>query len=170
MGIFSKKNQTPWRNYQGRIACPGDSCPMKCDDSCPIMLNTKALMHMSVGADKKALKKYQKAVKIAPDFSDAWNNMGAVYGNMKIFEEAYECYRKAYEIDSSKWNAIFGLVMTSCDLELYEECISWCTEYRKLCQDGREVPYRRKAKEKLGRLPSQKKQEEAAEDKPKYRF
>lgn len=139
MGIFRKRkndpNQVVWRNASGEIECPGDSCPKDCDNSCPIHLNTQAAMLLSIGMTDKAIPIFEQMIAIAPDFYDAWNNLGAVYGGKGNYQKAYECYKKAHELSPKKPAPVFGLGLTTKDLKKYEECLMWCDEYDKLSHD-----------------------------------
>lgn len=151
---FKKKKddgKVVWRNAQGIIACPGDSCPKNCDDTCPIYLNTQAAMLMSIGQGVKAIPLYKKALEIAPDFYDAWNNLGGIYGERGEYQTAYDHYIKAHEYKPQKPNPVYGLMLTSRDLGLHEECIKWCDLYKTLSRDGRDVPIRNAALAKLGK-------------------
>ena len=156
MGLFdffskkSKGGKVVWRNAQGIITCPGDSCPKNCDDTCPIYLNTQAAMLMSIGQGVKAIPLYKKALEIAPDFYDAWNNLGGIYGGQGEYQTAYDHYAKAHECNPQKPNPVFGLMLTSRDLGKYEECIKWCDLYKTLSRDGRDVPIRNEALAALG--------------------
>ncbi len=150
--LFSKKKsgKVAWRNAHGVIACPGDSCPQKCDDTCPIYLNTQAAILMSISQGEKAIPLYKTALKIAPDFYDAWNNLGAIYGQKGEYQTAYDHYVKAHECNPQKPNPVFGLMLTSRDLRRYEECIKWCDIYKCLSGDGKDVVIRNEALAALG--------------------
>ena len=151
--LFGKKETTKklvWRNAQGVIACPGDSCPKDCDDSCPIYLNTQAAMLMSIGQGEKAIPLYLKALEIALDFYDAWNNLGGIYGGQGDYQKAYNHYLKAHELIPQEPNPVFGLMLTSRDLKPYEECIKWCDLYKTLSRDGRDIQIRNAANAALG--------------------
>ena len=159
MGFFDflkkgSSNKVVWRNAQGIITCPGDSCPKNCDDTCPIYLNTQAAMLMSIGQGAKAIPIYNKALEIAPDFYDAWNNLGGIYGGQGNYQKAYEHYKKAHEVNPQKPNPIYGLMLSSRDLGRYEECIQWCDLYSRLSHDGRDVPIKNEANAALGNAGS----------------
>lgn len=137
-GKNKQQKSAVWRDRSGNIRCLGDSCPQKdCDDSCPIWLSTMAASMLAIGEMNSALSSLEKASIIAPDFYDAWNNMGTIYGLQSNYKKAYDCYMKAHEVMPSKFQPVFGLALTSRDLKLYEECIRWCDEYDKLCSDNR---------------------------------
>jgi len=164
MGLFSRlkkeatKKETAkvettkevWRDKNGKIDCPGDSCPKDCDDSCPIYLNTQAIMMTQMGQSIGAFAYFEKALAIAPDFYDVWNNLAGIYGQKKNFQKAYDCYKKARELNKDKPNPVYGLMLTSRDLGKYEECLSWCDVYKSMVGDGREKTIRETAKRMLG--------------------
>lgn len=161
MGFFDlfKNSSTGevWRNKSGKIACPGDRCPKECDSTCPIYLNTQAMQLMITGNSLGAIPLYEEAVKIAPDFYDAWNNMAALYGDSRNFEKAYECYIKAHECAPNKHQPLFGLALVTRDLKRYDECIKWCEDYKELAKDGKADKIRSEAIE--ARFQASKKEE-----------
>ena len=139
MGLFGKnkgKRNHVWRNVNGQIVCPGDACPQKCDDTCPIFLNTQCLMMMRIGEEDKALELYEEAIKIAPDFYDALNNMGTIYGKRGEYQKAYEYYLKAHQLNENRPRPVYGLALSSRDLNRLEESLEWCEKYKKLSVDG----------------------------------
>ena len=54
---------------------------------------------------KDALKCFNKALRIYPLFTTAWNNMGNVYVNQGKPNEAIKCYQKALEFNPNYQNA-----------------------------------------------------------------
>jgi Flp pilus assembly protein TadD len=50
----------------------------------------------------QALKHYRRAVEIAPDHADAWNNMGVILYERKQFAAAVACHRRAVLATPSK--------------------------------------------------------------------
>ena len=159
MGLFNKRkdkgNSVVWRDASGKITCPGDNCPKDCDDTCPIYLNTQAGMMCQIGMGDKAMPIFQKIIEIAPDFYDAWNNMGGVYGGQGQYQKAYDCYLKAHEISPDRPAPVFGLGLTTRDLKRYEECLKWCDEYDRIFKDHRLDDTRNIALAALGK-PTQK--------------
>lgn len=142
MFIFGgKKKQSSsvvWRDPSGTIRCLGDSCPQKkCDDTCPIWLSTVAASMSAIGEIKSALSLLEKASRIAPDYYDAWNNMGGMHGQLGNYKQAHECYMKAHIICPERFQPVFGLALASRDLDLFEECLRWCDKYDQLCSDHR---------------------------------
>lgn len=123
------KASVVWRNQDGIIACPGDDCPQKCDDTCPIWCQTMALTMMNMGQFVKAVTEYEKAVKLAPDFKEAWVNLGAAYGYCNCHSEAERAYKAAYDLDNNYKNAIYGLIIAYKNETQYEQALKYCDEY-----------------------------------------
>lgn len=61
------------------------------------------------GKTEKALKRYQKAVELAPGFYPAHNNMGTIYLAQKNFEEAEQAFREVIRLNQADANAYFNL-------------------------------------------------------------
>ncbi len=58
--------------------------------------------HLSV-----ALDYYDQAIKIDPNYADAWNNKGIALRNLGKYDEAIECYDRAIKIEpnyADAWN------------------------------------------------------------------
>ena len=155
MGFFGKKKKGPsrevWRNERGEIACTGEYCPDGCMETCPIHMHTLAMALLRIGQPEKAASLYRKALDIAPDFYDAWNNLGMIYGGMGSYRKAHDHYARAHTLKPQKPNPVFGLMRSSLDLGQYEECISWCDLYQTLSFDGQDRPIRDEANKRLGR-------------------
>lgn len=141
MGLFSKKKKADgvvWRDSNGNIRCLGNNCPQKkCDDTCPIWKNTIAAELLKRGDTGNALRVMEETVAMVPDFYDAWNNMGAVYGQYGSYQKAYDCYLRAHTLRPDKFYPVFGLALTCRDLNRYEECLRWCDAYDELNDDHR---------------------------------
>lgn len=127
--MFKKNTSVVWRDNNGKISCPGDNCPQKCDDSCPIWCQTMAITMMKMGENQKAIEEFKKALTIAPDFKDAWVNMAAIYGSMNNHMEANKAYKAAYAIDKKYKNALFGLIISCKNLGQFDEALKYCEEF-----------------------------------------
>ena len=138
---FLKKKKTEhqreyWRDKSGRIVCTKDDCD-GCDKDCPIYLNTVALALLKLHKYKEVIPLYEDIVNIAPDFYEAWNNMGSAYGHLSQYGKAREMFTKAHELQPEKIAPVFGLALTNKDLGYYEESLRWCDIYDKMSIDGR---------------------------------
>ncbi len=132
MGLFDRRKETvPWRNSQGQIAC-SNMCTWECDSissptpECPIAWHTDAMSSIQRGDLNKALAQELKAVTIAPDFKDGWNNLGAIYGQSGNHSKAKDSYLKAVALDPLYANAMFGLAVSCKNLGQKQEALSWC--------------------------------------------
>jgi hypothetical protein len=130
--MFGKKKQPAWRDKNGKIFCPGDQCKQECDDRCPIFLNTRGLQFLSIGKPWPAIANFKQAIELAPDFADAYNNMGAAHGSMNQHQEAYESYKKALTLKMPYPNALYGMIVAEKNLGKYQEALSHCDMYDKL--------------------------------------
>jgi tetratricopeptide (TPR) repeat protein len=62
---------------------------------------------------QKAIKCFNKTLKIYPLFTTAWNNMGNVYFNQGKINEAIQCYKRALIINPDYKNALRNLEVVS---------------------------------------------------------
>lgn len=144
--------EEPWRNEKGEIFCPGDSCTIECNMKCPVYINTVATTYVKNGEHSKAIELYNKAVRIALDFSEVWNNMASLCGGLGNFEEAYKYYKTAHKLSPEKASPLYGLALCCRDMGQYEEALKWCDEYEKVCSDQRTNPIRAFVRKKWNSL------------------
>ena len=148
-----KDNNPVWRDVFGRISCPGDSCrQIKCDDSCPIYLNTQANYLYRTGNRENlviASELLTEAIGMAPDYKEAMVNLGAIYGTLGKYAEANKAYADAYRIDSKYPNAIYGLIISNQSLKKYEEALRYCDEYAEIGNEFEAIDLRAKIEEEM---------------------
>ena len=139
-----KKHQTNivWRDKTGKLACPGDSCPKECDDSCPIWLNSCGLIAIQMEDLQGAIRAFNKAFDLAPDFVDALNNLGTAYGMNNQHKEAYESFKKALSLNAKYANALTGLIVSEKNLGMYDDALRHCDMFEQM---GADVTQLRKA-------------------------
>ena len=68
-----------------------------------------------------ALKAYQKAVELDPNFADAYVNMGNIYYRQELFVDAERCYRLAITCDPDHAEAYYNLGNTLDELDCTQE-------------------------------------------------
>ena len=88
-----------WKTRTGKIRCRGDNCPKKCDYTCPIYLNTQAIKLMLGNNEDGAIKLYEQAIKLEPEFADLYGNLATCYGKQGKYKQALMNYQKAFELN-----------------------------------------------------------------------
>ncbi|MCP4722498.1 MAG: tetratricopeptide repeat protein [Desulfobacteraceae bacterium] len=63
----------------------------------PYLQNSLGLTYMSKERNDLAVKSFQNALTLKPDYIEALNNLGAVYLRQKKWEIAIECFKKALD-------------------------------------------------------------------------
>lgn len=150
--LFNKKPKVVWRNEKGQVQCPGDSCPQKCDDTCPIWCQTKGLTMLLSDKLDRAITEFEKAIEIAPDYKEAWCNMGNAYGTMNNHKEACQRYQRAYDLDNRYDKAIYGLVISYKNLGQFTEALALCDKLEAVA--GKSVA--QKARQKVNEAQKEK--------------
>jgi tetratricopeptide (TPR) repeat protein len=56
-----------------------------------------------------AIKRLERAVELAPQFSAAWNNLGTIAYQTRHYARAEECFRKGIEADSDAFEPLVNL-------------------------------------------------------------
>ncbi|MGB8932407.1 MAG: tetratricopeptide repeat protein, partial [Anaeromyxobacteraceae bacterium] len=65
------------------------------------------------GDNTGALAGYREALKLSPDYIEAWEEIGKLYFGAKNFREASAAFQRAVEIDASFANNWFNLALAS---------------------------------------------------------
>lgn len=130
-----KASSVVWRDKSGKVACPGDACPVDCDKSCPIWLNTMGFKMLQIGQMEGAIRAFNDALALAPDFVDVQNNIGTAYGMNNQHQEAYAAFKKALEMKPNYAKALSGLIVSSKNLGLFDEAIKYCDQLDALGYD-----------------------------------
>ena len=76
------------------------------------------------GHEAEALKKFQRATQLDPNYADAYYNMGSLYYQMKQYEEAREMFQKAVNLNPADGQAKYNLALTFEKLSRIEEAIN----------------------------------------------
>lgn len=88
--------------------------------------------------DEKTIEKCNKILKQDIHNEDALIIKGDTYKNMKLFDNAIDCYREIVEYtddDFEKKTALLGIVEILYDLDYFKECIPYLDELIKLDGD-----------------------------------
>ncbi|MBD2047932.1 tetratricopeptide repeat protein [Coleofasciculus sp. FACHB-64] len=73
--------------------------------------------------NEEALNAYDKALKIRPEYLEAWNGRGQILFNLNKYKEAIEAYDKAIQISPESFEAWAGRGYVLDKLEQYKEAI-----------------------------------------------
>ncbi|HEY9799622.1 MAG TPA: tetratricopeptide repeat protein [Leptolyngbyaceae cyanobacterium] len=71
-----------------------------------------------------ALASYDKALKIQPDYYQAWNNRGSALANLEQYEQALASFDKAIEIQPNSYQAWNNRGSALANLEQYEQALA----------------------------------------------
>jgi len=64
----------------------------------PLLLNISGVCYKSIGELTDAVKSFEKAIAIKPNFTDAYYNLGITFQELNMLEAAVKNYEKALEI------------------------------------------------------------------------
>ncbi|KAB2543531.1 hypothetical protein AL035_01705 [Salipiger aestuarii] len=70
------------------------------------LLTSLGSANLALGRLNQAERQLREAVKVAPDWPEAWNNLGVVLMERGKVSEASEVFRRAYALDDGQSNAI----------------------------------------------------------------
>lgn len=120
-----------WRMADGTIDCPGDTCPKTCDETCPIYCQTLAVPHFHNQNLKEVERLIRKAIALEPELSDSWSTLGTCRGIAGDNEEAYRCFKKAYDLGRRNQHVLDGLLVSCQHTKRPDEGLKYCAEYEK---------------------------------------
>lgn len=76
------------------------------------------------GKPTEAIKKFQRATEIDPNYADAYYNIGSLYYQMKQYESAREMFQKAVNLRPTDTQAKYNLALALEKLSRTEEALS----------------------------------------------
>jgi len=79
-----------------------------------------------------AIDDLKKAVTLAPDFPDAYNNLGSAYGMNNQHKEAFDAFAKALELKPGYPHALHGLITAEKNLGMFTEALDLCDIYENI--------------------------------------
>lgn len=92
--------------------------------------------YKKLGEMDEALKYFDKAIDMNPEFDSAWNDKGVLLRELDRKDDAIECYEKALEKNPN--NRMANLNMCSiryCDLKLKKKCLKCLNKILKKFED-----------------------------------
>lgn len=102
----------------------------------------------AAGRHDAAVERFRQAVELAPEFVEAWNNLGNVLGQLRRLDEAIAAYRQAVALDPGWADARFGLA------DLLDESghvADAAEHWRQLLDPSVDFEYARYARSRLAR-------------------
>lgn len=81
---------------------------------------------------KEAINAFDKAIKLKPDFADAFNLKGATFAQLRRFEEALRVYEKAIELMPSNDELVYRKGLMLLRLRQYEKAVAVFNQVLKL--------------------------------------
>ena len=98
---------------------------------------------------KAAIEEFKESIKVNPANPASYSNLGYVYFDIGIIDKAYECQRKAIDIDPNFANAHYGLALIYKNLGDFKAARRHWEEYLRIEPAGY---FSRKAKEEIEAL------------------
>ncbi len=83
-----------------------------------------ALAYKNVNRIDEAIEHFKKAIKIRPEFSDAYTNLGAILVTQRKYDEAFDCFIKALTYNNKSHTAHHNLGVYLLMKKRLEEAIS----------------------------------------------
>jgi len=108
-----------------KYRCKDQECEDACAN-CPIHAKTDGDISLQSGAYSDAIIHYTESIKMAPDFAEAWNNLGNAYGMSSEYIKSLSAFNVAIGIDPLYGKALFGKVVTLENLARYQEALAVC--------------------------------------------
>lgn len=72
-----------------------------------------------------AVAHFERAVELAPQFSEAWNHMGTIAYQARDYQRAESCFRKALDADPAAYQPLVNLGGVSINLGKFEDALNY---------------------------------------------
>src|SRR5205085_808796 len=110
-------------NVDPSVACRDEHCDTHRDSSQSCDRLPTATQHA-----RKPLNRYRTALALRPDYADAWNNLGNVFRDQGLEDEATTCYRRAIELRPGFARACYNLGVALAEQMRGDEALRWFNE------------------------------------------
>lgn len=91
----------------------------------PFLFYMKGICEGCIGNFKEGIEDLQKAIKLRPDFEDAYGELGTIYSRMDLPKEAIAYYDKALQIEPDNVFGWYNKGVALTKLKNYEEAITY---------------------------------------------
>lgn len=98
-------------------------------------LNEEGKRLIESGDFENAINTFQKAIRLKPDYADAYNNIGVVFDRQDNYEKALEFYKEAIRIDMNHFKAHFNSGIVYFNLKQYGKAVEAFKEAIKIRPD-----------------------------------
>ena len=89
----------------------------------PFLLNLKGMAEIKLNNFENSIKSFEEAIKINPDYIEAYNNLATTYINLGLFKKAISYLKKAILLKPDYANAYNNLASAQSDLGKYEDAL-----------------------------------------------
>jgi len=123
-----------WVNWGAVLQLQGD---LKTAEQCyskALMLNADASGYFNLGTTlyglgehPKAIQAFQDALRLNPQFAEAWNGLGETFRDQGNMDEALRCYREAIKVEPNHSRANYNLGEFYCFSGQLEQSIPYFT-------------------------------------------
>lgn len=121
-----------WRNENGELGCTKDACQYACSMDCPIHLNVLGKEKCDVNEWFIAIAFLKRSVFIAPDYADAWRNLGYAYMNLQQYNDAYEAFSESDTYLPNNERTIYGKIVSLTNIGRYKDAENILERYQRL--------------------------------------
>src|SRR5206468_4490777 len=85
---------------------------------------------------KKAIRAYQRAIRLKPDYAEAHNDLGVAYGELGRWHEALEACQQATRLQPNDARAHYNLGAAYGNLGRIQEAVAACEQAIRLQPDS----------------------------------
>jgi tetratricopeptide (TPR) repeat protein len=124
--------QDYWRDQVGRIICDKKACQQVCSKDCPIYLNNCGKDKYNEYSWSEAIALLKRAVFLAPDYSDAWRNLGYAHLNSQQYTDSYESFCEAEKNATNNEQTMHGKIISLAKIGRYKEAQDMLVKYQNL--------------------------------------
>ncbi|WNB75225.1 tetratricopeptide repeat protein [Methylomonas koyamae] len=121
-----------WANWGAVLQTLGD---LKAAEQCyrkALDINADALGYFNLGTNLydqgmlgQAIEAFREALRLEPQFANAWNDLGEIYRDQGNMEEAVRCYRAALQANPEHGRANYNLGESYCLGGQFEQAIQY---------------------------------------------
>lgn len=121
-----------WRDDAGKIRCTKGSCERECSKDCPIYLNKFGKEKYDEYNRDEAVELFRRAVFLAPDFAEAWRNLGYAYLDSQKYNDAYESFCEAEKYGPNDERTMYGEIVSLSKVGRQKEAQDLLGKYKRL--------------------------------------